>query len=119
VAQVLAILPGISRSGITIVGGLSRRFDEEWAPRFAFLLSAPAILGATAIKAKDLFHTLHAANAGATPWATYVLACAVSAAVGYVAIALVIRAVRGSKLKYFAVWCVLMGIMAIVWGSRG
>ena len=120
-AQAAAILPGISRSGSTIFGGLARGLADEWAPRFAFLLSGPAVLGATALKAKDLVHALHhgGMNAGPTPWATYVVACVVSAVVGYGAIALTIRAVRASQLKYFALWCVFMGLVAIVWGLRG
>ncbi|NLO74504.1 MAG: undecaprenyl-diphosphate phosphatase [candidate division WS1 bacterium] len=115
VAQTLAILPGISRSGSTIFGGLARRFDEQWAPRFAFLLATPAILGATVLKSKDLIQALQQ-DMVATPWGMYALTCAVSAAVGYVAIALVIRAVRSAKLKYFAVWCAVMGITTLVWG---
>lgn len=115
VAQACALLPGISRSGSTIIGGLARRLDERWAPRFAFLLSAPAILGATAVHAKGLFSDLQTS----TPWGLYLLACAVSAVVGYGAISVVLRAVRASKLKYFALWCLVMGVAALVWGLNG
>jgi undecaprenyl-diphosphatase len=57
-AQVLALLPGISRDGIVTVTGMRRGLSREDAVRFSFLLSAPAILAAGALKAHDLFGPL-------------------------------------------------------------
>ena len=54
-AQILALLPGISRDGIVTVTGMWRGISREDAVRFSFLLSAPVILAAGALKAKDLF----------------------------------------------------------------
>ncbi|MCR4399720.1 MAG: undecaprenyl-diphosphate phosphatase, partial [Syntrophomonadaceae bacterium] len=54
VMQAIAILPGISRSGSTIAGGLLRGLDREYAARFSFLLSIPAILGAAALEGWDV-----------------------------------------------------------------
>ena len=116
IGQCVALLPGISRSGSTIFAGLARGFDDQWAPRFAFLLSAPVVLGATLLKAKDL---LDPAAAGGGSWVTYVVALVVSAAVGCGAIHVVVGAVRAAKLKYFAAWCAFMGLVAIVWGLVG
>ncbi|MER3459158.1 MAG: undecaprenyl-diphosphatase, partial [Chloroflexota bacterium] len=53
-AQALAILPGISRSGATIAAGLGRHLDRAAAARFSFLLSIPALLGAGLVALKDL-----------------------------------------------------------------
>ncbi len=55
ISQALAIIPGVSRSGITISTGLWRGFSREEATRFSFLLAAPIILGAGIFKSKDLF----------------------------------------------------------------
>ena len=54
VAQALAIFPGISRSGLTIIAGLSRNLDREFAARYSFILSVPLILGASMFKMKEL-----------------------------------------------------------------
>jgi undecaprenyl-diphosphatase len=54
VAQAVAIIPGISRSGLTIIAGLSRNLDREFAARYSFILSVPIILGASMFKMKEL-----------------------------------------------------------------
>ncbi len=120
IAQCLALLPGVSRSGSTIVAGLIRGLDDQWAPRFAFLLSAPIVLGATLAHAKDLLNPAAAGSGlGGVEPGVAAVATVVSAVVGYVAIRLVVRAVRAAKLKYFAAWCALMGVVAIGWGLLG
>lgn len=53
-AQAFAIIPGISRSGITVIAGLSRNLDREFAAKYSFILSIPLILGASMYKIKDL-----------------------------------------------------------------
>jgi len=92
-AQVLALAPGISRSGTTIAAGLTRGLHRDWAPRFAFLLSAPVILGGT-----DLLGGLTAAI------------------FGYFAVHLVVRAVRAGNLIYFSAYCILVGTITAVIG---
>ncbi len=120
IGQAVALLPGVSRSGSTIFAGLARGFDDQWAPRFAFLLSAPIVLGATVFHAKHLLDPAAAGSGlGGVPPAMAAVACAVSAVVGCLAIRLVIGAVRAGKLKYFAAWCAIMGMVAIVWGLLG
>ena len=54
VAQAVAIIPGISRSGLTIIAGLSRNLDREFAARYSFILSVPIILGASMFKMREL-----------------------------------------------------------------
>ena len=106
-AQGCAIAPGISRSGATICAGLLLGFRRSEAVAFAFLLSLPAILGGTALEMPHL-----AAFPG-----TYVLAMAVSAVAGYLAINWVLTAVRRARLRYFAVYCLALGVVAVVSGG--
>jgi undecaprenyl-diphosphatase len=53
-SQALAIIPGVSRSGITMASGMGLKFDRESAAKFSFMLSAPIILGAVLLKVKDI-----------------------------------------------------------------
>ncbi len=108
-AQLAAVVPGISRSGSTIAAGLGLGFKREWSARFAFLMSVPAIFGGTVFKLRDL---IEQGTGGA--WGLY-LACGVIAALtGYAAIRLVIGAVQSRNLKWFAVYCYLIGLLAII-----
>lgn len=109
IAQMAAIIPGISRSGSTIAAGLGVGFKREWAARFAFLMSIPAILGGTVYKLKDLIEQGASGAMG-----LYLLCFAISAVTGYVAIRLVIGAVQRQNLKYFAAYCYAIGLLAII-----
>jgi undecaprenyl-diphosphatase len=97
-AQALAIVPGTSRSGITITAGLFRDIDRPAAARFSFLLSTPAI-GAAALKAVyDLIK-----HGGVAPdlRVPFVLGIAVSAVTGCLVIAFLLRYLRSHTLKFF------------------
>jgi undecaprenyl-diphosphatase len=115
-AQACALLPGISRSGSTIFGSLACGMSREWAPRFSFLLSVPIILGGAAVKVKDLL------EGGASPLfnpAIYAIAALAAAVVGYLAVVLVIDSVKRGNLIYFAAYCALVGVVAVVTGALG
>lgn len=108
--QGLGTLPGISRSGSTIVGGLFSRLEKSTAVRFSFLLSIPAILGALVLDLKDMV--------GATtqtlsfmPVAVGMITAAIS---GYFSIRFLLRLVEKSKLSYFSYYCIAAGIFAII-----
>ncbi len=109
IAQVAAITPGISRSGTTIAAGLAVGFKREWAARFAFLMSIPAILGGTVFKLKDLIEQGANGEMG-----LYFVCFVVAAVTGYVAIRLVIGAIQSHNLKWFAAWCYAIGLLAII-----
>ncbi len=109
IAQMAAIIPGISRSGSTIAAGLGVGFKREWSARFAFLMSVPAIFGGTLYKLKDLIEQGAGGALG-----LYLLCFVISAVTGYVAIRLVIGAVQSQNLKYFAVYCYTIGLLAII-----
>lgn len=108
--QGLGTLPGISRSGSTIVGGLFAGLEKNTAVRFSFLLSIPAILGALVLELKDVFSATEQAFTFA-PVFTGMLTAAIS---GYFAIRFLLRLVQKSKLGYFSYYCTFAGIVAIV-----
>ena len=115
-AQACALLPGVSRSGSTIAGSLACGMSREWAPRFSFLLSVPVILGGAAVKVKDLLHG--GASAKFDPL-TYGVSALLAAVVGYLAILLVIDSIKRGNLLYFAAYCGLVGVTAILAGALG
>ncbi len=110
-AQAVAIIPGISRSGSTIAAGLFRGMEREAAARFSFLLSVPAILGAGLLELRAL------AELGETWPAPPVLLPAVAAAAvsGVLAISLLLGVVRRGRIGLFAYYCWLVGGAAVLW----
>jgi len=107
--QLVALFPGISRSGSTICGGLFCKFDRDFAVRFAFLLSIPAVLGATVFKLPDLESAALAENLA--PYAAGFITAAVC---GYLAIALVRTLMKKGSFRYFAVYCAVVGLLAVI-----
>jgi undecaprenyl-diphosphatase len=113
VAQAVAVLPGISRSGATIGAGVLRGVGREQAARFSFLLSAPVILGAGILKARDVAPAL---QSGAINSAGLGLAFIAALVFGVLAIYLVLWLLRRARLSYFAAYCALIGIAALIIG---
>ena len=108
--QGLGTLPGISRSGSTIVGGLFLNLKKETAVRFSFLLSIPAILGALVLDLKDMV-SVQSQTLSFMPVAVGMLTAAIS---GYFSIRFLLKLVQKSKLSYFSYYCVAAGIFAII-----
>jgi len=109
--QAVAILPGISRSGATITGGLMRGLDRESAPRFSFLLSAPIILGGGLLKLKDALEV-----GTAIPNGALLGGFAAAAVSGYLAVVLLLGMVRRGRLDRFAYYCAVAGLgMLLYW----
>lgn len=108
--QGLGTLPGISRSGSTIVGGLFCKLDKKVAVRFSFLMSIPAILGALVLDIKDMLSAT-SQTLSFMPVAVGMITAAIS---GYFSIKLLLRLVEKSKLSYFSYYCVAAGIFAII-----
>ena len=108
--QALGTLPGISRSGSTIVGGLFSGLERNTAVRFSFLLSIPAILGALVLELKDF------ASAGTQSFSvsTVIVGMLTAAISGYFAIRFLLKLVKNSKLSYFSYYCAIAGIIAII-----
>jgi undecaprenyl-diphosphatase len=119
VMQAVAIIPGVSRSGATLSGALSRRLDRDFAARFSFLLSIPAILGAAVFQLKDLAKgdTAEASGAagGGGIGAVAIIAGTISAAVvGFFAVRLMLKIVREKSLWGFAVYTGILGLLVLL-----
>ncbi len=112
--QCLAFLPGLSRSGSAIVGGLTRGLDHEAAARFAFLMATPVIAGAAVI---EVPHLLHHAAAARGMFGTALLAAVVAGVVAYLSTAFLMRYFRNHDrwaLGPFAAYCALFGALSLI-----
>ncbi|MBC7287524.1 MAG: undecaprenyl-diphosphate phosphatase [Armatimonadetes bacterium] len=108
-AQAAAVIPGLSRSGMTIAAGLLCGLPRQLAARFAFLLSVPIIAGAGAKEALNIASS----NVPPSEWGWLPLGAAVSAVAGLAAIAVVLRAVQSRGLRWFALYCALVAAAAV------
>ncbi|MEL7609241.1 MAG: undecaprenyl-diphosphate phosphatase [Bacillota bacterium] len=107
--QGVAILPGISRSGSTISGGLFTGLERKEAADFSFLLSIPAILGAVVMQVPDVI-----ASPVAIDWLPVLAGMAVAAVSGYFAIKAMLKLVAKGKLKGFAYYVVILGVLVLL-----
>jgi undecaprenyl-diphosphatase len=108
-AQAFALLPGVSRSGSTITAGLFRNMTREAAVRFSFLLSTPLIAGAALLKA----HELRKEGLPAGMHTPFLVGVLISAVVGYIAIAWLIRYLQSNSLKVFIIYRIVVGVIVI------
>jgi undecaprenyl-diphosphatase len=109
--QSVAICPGISRSGATIVGGLFSGFNRELAVRFAFLISIPPILGAVILEMPEAL-SAESVSIGIVPMVVGVTIAALS---GFVAIKTMIKVVTGRGLKMFSYYTWSVGAILLVY----
>jgi undecaprenyl-diphosphatase len=107
-AQIFALLPGISRSGITMVAGMRSRLSHEEALHFAFLLLTPVIAAASLLEIPKLIKAGHAAVIDAT------IGSIVAAVVAYVSIRFLTRYFRVGRLTPFAFYCLGAGAISFV-----
>ena len=107
--QVLALLPGVSRSGTTIAAGLGRGLDRPTAARFSFLVGLPAIAGAGLLSILDIFSAQ-----GSLPLGHYAAAFVAAAVVGYGCIAFLLNWVKRHTLYPFAVYCAVAGLLYLI-----
>ena len=112
-AQVLALIPGSSRSGSTIMGGLFAGLTRESAARFSFLLSIPAIAASGLLELKEAIHKLPAGSA-----LPLVVATIVSGLVGYASIWFLLRYLRTHSTSVFIIYRFIVGA-AIIFGLLG
>lgn len=111
--QAFAILPGVSRSGSTILGGRMMGLNNEDSVTFSFLLAIPAILGATVLTLKELWDQ-HSEGVAIDFSANELLAgAAVSFLVGILALRWLIGWSRQDRLHWFAWWCIPAGFLVI------
>jgi undecaprenyl-diphosphatase len=110
VFQTLALLAGISRSGITMVGGLIRGLDHEDAAKFSFLLATPVILAAGLYKLPSL-----AGHAGDHIRGQVVVGAIVAGVAAYFTTRFLLRFFERRTLTPFAVYSVAMGVFCMIW----
>jgi undecaprenyl-diphosphatase len=113
-AQLIAVFPGISRSGATITGGLLNGFTREFAVKFSFILSIPAILGAS------VFHFIDLARSGAgitsEMISTSVIGFVFAFVFGLAAIIMLRLIARNRRFWIFSIWCAIVGTLALIFG---
>lgn len=109
-AQACATIPGLSRSGCTISAGMALGFDRRFAVRYSFLLSLPAVLGATLLK------VVHAVQDGVDTSLVpmYIAGMVVAGVVGYFSIQLVKLLADKGKFGKFAYYCWVVGLAALI-----
>ncbi len=112
IAQGMAILPGISRSGATICMASYCGWRRRWAAEFSFLIAVPAIAGGTLLKITDTLD-LPSEVLQSVAWGPILFGSAISLVIGIFALKILLDAVRRAKLHYFAAYCWLVGLMVL------
>ncbi len=113
VAQAFALFPGVSRSGITITAGLSRKFTREAAARFSFLLATPLIAGAAAKEMPVLLRMQRSGQLDIS-MSTILISIIVSGVVGYAVIAFFLRYLQTRTLNIFIAYRIVFGIVVLL-----
>lgn len=110
VMQGIAIMPAVSRSGLTISGALMRNLDREFAAKFSFLMSIPAILGAAVFQIKDIV------EAGSSSFITLpIVAGTIAAAVaGYFSVRFMILLIKKGSMKGFSYYVFALGTLVLI-----
>jgi undecaprenyl-diphosphatase len=111
--QAFAILPGVSRSGSTILGGRLMGLKSDDSVTFSFLLAIPAILGATVLTLRDLLKDQQAGLPMAHSPMELAIGAVIAFAVGIVSLLWLIGWSRQDRLHWFAWWCIPAGLLAI------
>lgn len=109
IAQGIATLPGLSRSGTTIAACLFSGFNRKFAVKYSFIMSIPAILGALVLELKDF----SGVKVEGMELFYYVIGMLIAAVVGYICIKTMLVIVRKKKFTGFAIYCLLVGALSI------
>lgn len=110
-AQSFALLPGISRSGSTIVMASFLGLKRQSAATYSFLLAIPAILGATVLELKDIVD----AGKTETPLIPLLVGLVIAFAVGWVSLSYLVKWLEAGKLHWFAYYLIPFGVVVVVW----
>jgi undecaprenyl-diphosphatase len=109
IAQIVAVFPGISRSGVTMVAGLAVGMTRESAARFSMLLAIPAIAGAGLLVALDALDSSEDAELGAAA-----VGAVISAITAYFVIAGLMRLLKSGSFRPFIAYCAVVGVAVVV-----
>ena len=107
--QGMAVIPGISRSGLTISTSIMLDIKRGEAAEFSFLLSIPSIIGAIILKYSDINII------SVTDLKYYIISAIIAFFIGLISIYIVINVVKYANFKFFALYCLIMGIYTIIW----
>ena len=111
VAQIIALVPGVSRSGITIIAGLSQKLKRDQAARFSFLLSAPIVFGAGFKKLIDLFSTNEIIGSDFLLLSVGFISAAVT---GYLCIKYFLKFLQSHSLNIFVYYRLILGVIILL-----
>lgn len=113
-AQAIAILPGVSRSGMTLAAARTAKVDAEKAAEFSFLMSAPPIAGAALLEVMSSLKATEEATAGTeVSWTLCAVGALLAALVGYFALKVLLKSLKSDKFWLFGPYCVLAGLVTI------
>ncbi|MCK4904192.1 MAG: undecaprenyl-diphosphate phosphatase, partial [Candidatus Marinimicrobia bacterium] len=107
-AQAMAIIPGISRSGMTISLGMYLGIAPEKAAKFSFLLAIPAIAGAGLLTGLDLMDS----SEPILPWSVLIVGFLSSLSVGWISLKWLLGLIKSGKFHWFGVYCILIGLLS-------
>lgn len=114
VAQIFAVLPGISRSGLTMIAGMTTGMTRESAARFSMLLATPAIAGAGLLIAIDTV-----TGTDDVDWGAPALGAALSAITAYFVIAGLMKLLKSGSFRPFIIYCAVVGIAVVTARAAG
>ena len=117
--QVVGMLPGVSRSGSTIFGGVASRLDRESAAKFSFMMSMPAILASFLSEGYDAYKAGALSQAQSGDIISVVVGVVVAGLSGYLAIRFMLKIITKISLNWFALYVALLGILVIFLQATG
>ena len=112
IAQAVAILPGVSRSGMTLAAARASKVDAEKSAEFSFLMSAPPIAGAALLEFLKSMKATEAATE--VSWGLTIYGCVLAAVVGYFSLKLLVKALKGRWFWLFGPYCIVVGVLTLV-----
>jgi undecaprenyl-diphosphatase len=118
-AQALALIPGVSRSGATVSGGLLLGYTREAASRYSFLLAIPAVLTSGLYGLKEVLDAPSTSQTGEADWGTTAFATATAFGVGYATIGWFMRHVAAGDLAPFVRYRVALGVLLLALAATG
>jgi undecaprenyl-diphosphatase len=110
ILQAIALVPGISRSGVTLFGALSRNLERGLAIRYSFFLAIPVSLGTMLLKTGEIIEQFSGAN-----FLNYSLAFIVALVSAIITLKWFLEIIRRGKLKYFTYYCVTVGVLVLLY----
>jgi len=112
--QALALLPGVSRSGMTLVSGRAAGVDPEKAAEFSFLMSTPLIIGALILEIVKSFTEIPSESVAQESWAMMIFGMAIAAIVGYYSLKILVKTLKSRWFWIFGFYCFAAGLATVL-----